>query len=224
MRLCFSGRIRSKPDGPWSNRSRKHGPPRRRRIFQIIKPVNGDQKTRMNCWPQSVGLGKRRATCAGPRRARESSIDSSLKSDGGIRHRLKSMLRPLRDFWFFRYALRRSWRRQWLIPSGPMSATPTWLLIKPLLLPADAIPAHIVQPVIVADRFDHVRCLSIAAFAAMNFIVFSGNHVRGKSYHDWSATVPVALLTLTARRLRFSPMLPIIHDKTVRHLPRAPLR
>jgi hypothetical protein len=76
-----------------------------------------------------------------------------------------------------------------------MSATPTRLLIKSLLLPAHAIPAYIVQPVVVADRFDHVRCLSIAAFAAINFVVFSRNHDWLSGSYHVKVRQPAALLS-----------------------------
>jgi hypothetical protein len=54
--------------------------------------------------------------------------------------------------------------------------TPARLLVEALLVPGHTVPTKIVQTVIVADRFNHVRGLSIATFAAMSLVVFSGNH------------------------------------------------
>jgi uncharacterized membrane protein len=57
-----------------------------------------------------------------------------------------------------------------------MVATPPGLLIEALLLPGDTVPTNEVRAVVIADRFNHVRRLAIAAFTAMSFIVLSGNH------------------------------------------------
>jgi hypothetical protein len=64
-------------------------------------------------------------------------------------------------------------------------------LIKALLVPRDTIPAKMMQTIIVTDRFNHVRRLSIAAFAPIGVFVFSGNHsfvVRILSRRDHSAS------------------------------------
>ena len=63
-------------------------------------------------------------------------------------------------------------------------ATPPRLLIEALLVPGDTVPTNVVRAVVIANRFNHVRRLAIAAFTAMSFVVLSGNHDRWcESYH-----------------------------------------
>jgi hypothetical protein len=57
-----------------------------------------------------------------------------------------------------------------------MRAAPSRLLIEAFFLPLYAIPAIVMQTIIVAQRFNDVRRLSIASFAAIGCTVFSGDH------------------------------------------------
>ena len=66
--------------------------------------------------------------------------------------------------------------RNLFISPRAICASPARLLIEPFFLPSDAIPTQIVQTVIVSDRFNHMSRLSIAAFTAMNLVVFSWDH------------------------------------------------
>ena len=57
-----------------------------------------------------------------------------------------------------------------------MCAAPAGLLIETLLITSDAIPTNVMQSIVVADRFHHVRGLTIAAFAAIKLVMFSRYH------------------------------------------------
>jgi hypothetical protein len=56
-----------------------------------------------------------------------------------------------------------------------MRSSPTWLLIKPLLVSLNTVPALIVRPVVGAQRLDHVRGFAITTFAAMHYEVFDSH-------------------------------------------------
>jgi hypothetical protein len=56
-----------------------------------------------------------------------------------------------------------------------MGSPPTRLLVKPLLVPLNTIPALIVRPVVRAQRFNDVRSFAVAAFTAMCYEVFDAH-------------------------------------------------
>jgi hypothetical protein len=58
-----------------------------------------------------------------------------------------------------------------------MGASPSGLLIEPLFVSFDAIPTKMMQPVVCANRLNHATRLAVTPLAAINSIVFSGNHL-----------------------------------------------
>ena len=74
--------------------------------------------------------------------------------------------------------MRRGRRRERFITAGAMMAAPARLLIETLLLPRYTVPTNVMQTIVVADRFDDVRGLSIATFATIDFLMCSRNHHR----------------------------------------------
>ncbi len=60
-----------------------------------------------------------------------------------------------------------------------MGAAPAGFLIEPLFMSLDAIPTEMMQPVVRANRFNHATRLAVTPFAAINLVIFSGNHDLG---------------------------------------------